>query len=84
MIFQVLTEWQRGEMRGAEARLRTGSSSYGSLYGLARDLGVEIRFWPRDIAQRIASGDLAPGEGQAILGIQDSEEMSAFVSAWML
>lgn len=84
MIFGVLTAWQRGEMPGAEARLRTDSRSYGALYGLARDLGVEILFRPRDIAARIASGDLTPAEGQAILGIEDPNEMSAFVEAWTL
>lgn len=84
MTFAVLTAWQRGEILGTEARLRTDSRSYGALYGLARDLGVEILFRPRDIAARIASGNLTPSEGQAILGIEDSDEMSAFVSAWML
>jgi hypothetical protein len=84
MTFAVLTAWQRGEMEGAEARLRTCSVSYGALYGLARDLGVEIRFTPRDIAQRIVSGALTPAEAQRMLGIEDSEEMAAFVEAWTL
>lgn len=83
-IREVLTKWQRGDISGAEARLATGSVSYGALYGLARDLDVKIRFLPRDVAQWIASGDLTREAGRQMLGIEDPEEMPAFVEAWTL
>lgn len=83
-IRNVLTRWQRGEISGAEARLATDSRSYGDLYGLARRLEVEIRFKPGDVAQWIASGDLTPEAGCQILGIEDPEELPAFVEAWTL
>ncbi len=83
LLHDLVDEWQRGDIPGGTARLMSGSVSYGALYGLARELGVEIQFWPKDIAQRVASGDLTPDEGQRMLGIQDSE-IGAFVEAWTL
>ena len=83
LLRNILDEWQRGEIPGGTARLMTGSVSYGQLYGLARDLHVQIRFFPRVVAQRIASGDLTRDEGRRMLGIEDSD-IGAFVEAWTL
>ncbi|KQS84851.1 hypothetical protein [Rhizobium sp. Leaf383] len=83
LLRDLLDKWQRGETSGGTARLMTGSVSYGALYGLARDLGVEIRAMPRDIAARVVSGDLTAEEARDILGIEDFE-LGAFLEAWTL
>ncbi|WP_421477724.1 hypothetical protein [Agrobacterium tumefaciens] len=83
LLNDLVDGWQRGEIPGATARLMSGSVSYGALYGLARELEVEIRFKPRDIAARVQSGELTAEDAQAILGIEDSE-VGAFIEAWTL
>lgn len=83
LLNDLVDGWQRGEIPGDTARLMSGSVSYGALYGLARELEVEIRFKPRDIAARVQSGELTAEDAQAILGIEDSE-IQAFVEAWTL
>ncbi|MBD8663058.1 hypothetical protein IFT59_07300 [Rhizobium sp. CFBP 8752] len=84
LLRDLIDGWQSGQIQGGTARLMSGARSYGDLYRLARDLDVQIRVKPADIAARIVSGDLTPAAGQAILGIEDSDEMKAFVEAWTM
>lgn len=83
LLRDIVDGWQRGEIGGGQTRLMTGSVSYGLLYGLARELDVEIRVMPRDIAARVVSGDLTIAEARDILGIEDAE-VAAFIEAWAL
>lgn len=77
---ETVLAWQRGEIDGHEARRRIGARSYGDLYRVLRDHGVEPLFRPRDIAQRAAAGEIMKEDIVRIFGLEDDVE--AFLEAW--
>lgn len=78
-----VTSWQGGEIDGRRAREITGARSYGDLYRIAMEQGVELRFRPADVARRVFNGELTNQQGRNAMGIGTDAELEAFVSAWL-
>lgn len=77
---EIVEAWQRGEIDGHEARRRIGARSYGDLYHVLRDHGVEPVFRPPDIARRAVAGDITREDVISVFGLEDDVE--AFITAW--
>lgn len=76
----IVMTWQRGEIDGHEARRRIGARSYGDLYRVLRDHGVEPTFRPGDIARQAEAGEITGEDVVRILGLED--DVKAFLEAW--
>lgn len=78
----VVGAWQCGEVSGAVARTLVGADSYGDLYRVLKENGMEPEFRPAEVARWVADGRMDRMQVVEIFAIAESE-VDAFVSAWL-
>ena len=78
----VVNVWRRYEVPGAIARQLIGATSYGDLYRILKDNGMEPGFRPADVAVSASEGRMTPSLVAEIFGL-DAGEVDAFIAAWL-
>lgn len=80
---ETVMAWQRGEIDGYEARRRIGARSYGDLYRVLHDHGIEPTFRPGNIARQAGEDRISLDDIARVYGLEEGEA-ERFVRAWLM